>query len=82
MASVEGVRSLTEFEDLLSIIWEFIIVALQVVQRLVQHQTPVLGDHQQTISRKRHNNKRLFPKEPSQEYCIFCPLNALFGHAK
>ena len=34
--------------------------------------TPVLVDHQQTASRKGHNNKRLGPKGPSQtnKYCI------------
>jgi len=32
---------------------------------------PILVDHQQTASRKRHNNKRLGPKIPSQnKYCI------------
>ncbi len=40
---------------------------------LGQHQTypSVLVDHQQTASKKRHNNKRLGPNEPSTtKYCI------------
>jgi hypothetical protein len=36
---------------------------------------PILVDHQQTASRKRHSNKRFGPKTPSQnKYCIISIL--------
>ena len=48
-------------------------VGTAVGSTLARHQTPppVLVNHHQTASRKRHNNKQLGLKEPSQtKYCI------------